>query len=124
VDHFKAVNDTEGHPVGDIVLQILAARLGGRVEHPATLVRWGGEEFLVLAPGLAGDELAALGEVLRLSVASSPFAVGPGKLLDVRVSAGGASGRLDGLDQVIEVADEALYEAKSGGRNRVVTRSS
>jgi len=124
VDHFKAVNDNEGHPVGDLVLRILAGRLGNEVRHPETLVRWGGEEFLVIAPGLDGSGLADLGERLRVGVGGSPFAVGDGKLLDIHVSAGCASGPLDGFEQTVRIADEALYEAKATGRNRVVTRSS
>jgi two-component system, cell cycle response regulator len=123
VDHFKAVNDTEGHPVGDLVLRILAGRLGSEVRSPATLVRWGGEEFLVLAPGLDAAGLADLGERLRAAVGASPFAVGDGKLLDIHVSAGCAAGGLDTFEQTVQAADEALYEAKTTGRNRVVTRS-
>jgi two-component system cell cycle response regulator len=124
VDHFKAVNDTEGHPVGDLVLRILAGRLGNEVRHPETLVRWGGEEFLVVAPGLDGTGLAELGERLRAAVGAGPFAIGDGRQLDVNVSAGCASGGLDTFEQTVRVADEALYEAKASGRNRVVTRSS
>jgi two-component system cell cycle response regulator len=123
VDHFKAVNDTEGHPVGDMVLRILAGRLGNVVRHPESLVRWGGEEFLVLAPGLDGAGLADLGERLRTVVSSSPFAIGDGRLLVVHVSAGCASGPLDAFERTVLVADEALYEAKEAGRNRVITRS-
>jgi two-component system cell cycle response regulator len=122
VDHFKAVNDTEGHPIGDVVLRILAGRMGNEVRHPETLVRWGGEEFLVLAPGLVGAGLADLGERLRTVVDASPFAVGDGKLLAIHVSAGCASGALDTFAQTVQAADEALYEAKETGRNRVVVR--
>jgi diguanylate cyclase (GGDEF)-like protein len=106
-----------------VVLRILAGRLGKEVRHPETLVRWGGEEFLVLAPGLDGAGLADLGERLRAVVGSSPFAIGEGRLLVVHVSAGCASGPLGALEGTVMVADEALYEAKETGRNRVVTRS-
>jgi two-component system cell cycle response regulator len=123
VDHFKAVNDTEGHAVGDLVLRILAGRLGNEVRHPETLVRWGGEEFLVLAPGLEGTALADLGERLRSAVGAGPFAIGDGRQLGIHVSAGCASGGLDTFEQTVQAADEALYEAKATGRNRVVARS-
>jgi diguanylate cyclase (GGDEF)-like protein len=122
VDHFKVINDTEGHPIGDVVLRILAGRLSGVVEHPATLVRWGGEEFVVLALHVDGDDLAATGERLRRAVSATPFAITDGKTLVVTVSAGCASGRLDGLDRTVAAADGALYEAKAAGRDRVVTR--
>jgi len=122
VDHFKSINDTHGHQVGDLVLRILAARLGTEVTAPATLVRWGGEEFVVLAPNLTGDDLAALADRLRLAIGSGPFSLGDGQLLDVHISAGCSWGPLDRLERTVEAADGALYEAKQAGRNRVAAR--
>jgi two-component system cell cycle response regulator len=123
IDHFKRVNDTEGHPVGDLVLRIVADRLRGRVAQPATIVRWGGEEFLVLAPGLGADELTGLGERLRSAICESPLAIGDDRTLDITISAGCCLGPLETLDEAIRMADEALYESKRSGRNRVTSKS-
>lgn len=119
VDHFKRINDEHGHPVGDVVLCILARRLATAVGADATLVRWGGEEFLALAPDLSTTPLADLGEHLRASVVVTPFSVGGHDLLPVTVSVGCASGALDAFEAVLRAADGALYEAKRSGRNRV-----
>jgi two-component system cell cycle response regulator len=120
IDHFKQVNDVEGHPVGDMVLRIVAARMRNIVSPPLLLVRWGGEEFLVISPGTNDAELRNLAENIRSAVGDSAVSAGT-RLLNITISAGCAAGRLDSLDGVIEQADLALYEAKRGGRNRVVT---
>jgi two-component system, cell cycle response regulator len=119
VDHFKRVNDEEGHPAGDAVLRIVAGRLSGAVGGEHLLVRWGGEEFVVLATGLAEAELAELGERLRGVIGDRPFALGEGRSLAITVSVGCVCGRLDALSVAVAAADEALYDAKRGGRNRV-----
>lgn len=119
VDWFKRVNDERGHGVGDMTLRILAGRLSAALGDDAALVRWGGEEFVALAMGRTGRQLAELGERLRSSVDRTPFSVGSDVLLPVTVSVGCASGPLDAFETVVEAADEALYEAKRTGRNRV-----
>ncbi len=127
VDHFKRVNDTEGHPLGDRVLRVVADRLQVALDEPGpdgdrSLVRWGGEEFVVLAMGLTGAALVALGERLRLAVGRTPLTVDVGKRLDITVSVGCGSGTVGGMEALLSAADQALYEAKAGGRNRVVAR--
>jgi diguanylate cyclase (GGDEF)-like protein len=121
VDHFKSVNDTEGHPVGDAVLRIVAARLANAVSDAQLLVRWGGEEFVVLATGLTDDAVTELGERLRGVIGNRSFAIEGHRSLAITASVGCASGRLDALGAAVAAADEALYEAKRAGRNRVVT---
>ena len=122
IDHFKQVNDSEGHLVGDVVLRIAARRLLGALEPEQLLVRWGGEEFVVLATAAAEPPLEDLAERLRSVICSNSFGIGDGRALKITVSAGCVSGSLEGLDAVVRLADEALYEAKRTGRNRVVSR--
>ncbi|MCW2714253.1 MAG: response regulator receiver modulated diguanylate cyclase [Frankiales bacterium] len=121
VDHFKRVNDTAGHPAGDAVLQEVASRLVTSVRDEDVIGRWGGEEFLVLAPhtDLLGGQ--ALAERLRLGVAACPVVVGE-TALDITVSVGGATvgerGDANTGGGVLQLADANLYAAKEGGRNR------
>ncbi|GAA4978463.1 hypothetical protein GCM10023225_18860 [Kineococcus glutinatus] len=121
VDHFKRVNDTAGHQVGDEVLRRLGALLLREVPAGAVVARLGGEEFLVVVPGvdLAGG--AAVAEALRRAVAAVG---GRDGLPRFTVSAGVAAGRVvDDVDELYRRADEALYRAKRNGRDRVETAS-
>jgi diguanylate cyclase (GGDEF)-like protein len=123
VDHFKKVNDRDGHLVGDAVLRIAARRLLTAIDASQLLVRWGGEEFLALVAGLDERGVTDLAERLRLVVCNSPFAIGEERSLRITVSVGCVSGALGALDTLIPIADEALYEAKRAGRNRVISRA-
>jgi two-component system cell cycle response regulator len=123
VDHFKSVNDTEGHPVGDAVLRIVAARLANVLSDEHVLVRWGGEEFVVLATGLTDEGVADLAERLRRVIGDRPFAIDDDRSLAITASVGCVSGRLDAIDAAVAAADAALYQAKRAGRNRVATHS-
>ena len=123
VDHFKAVNDKYGHPVGDVVLRIVAQRLRAAVDARLFLARWGGEEFLLVGVGLDSAETFAQAEHARHVVGENPFATGIDQTIPVTVSAGCAIGTLTGLAAAIEAADGALYEAKRAGRNRVLMAS-
>jgi diguanylate cyclase (GGDEF)-like protein len=122
-DHFKRVNDQEGHAVGDVVLRIIAGRLAGAVGDDDTVIRWGGEEFVVLTPNATGKDVERLGERLRAAVGDSPLAISPVLTLPVTVSVGCAIGALEDVDAVLRAADDALYDAKSNGRNCVAIRS-
>ena len=124
LDHFKHVNDTEGHVIGDAVLAVVAARLGSACGAAGLVARWGGEEFVVLAPDLDGAGLAAFAERLRAAVSETPLAVGGVRTLDVTISIGGAAGRAADFNALLQAADKALYKAKAAGRNRVVTDDS
>ena len=122
LDHFKAYNDRAGHPAGDEVLRVVAAAIRGAVREIDRVYRYGGEEILVLLeePTREGALLAArriLDAVRRLAL---PHVAQPGHVLTI--SAGAASQRGSGVTvwHVIEAADQALYEAKSGGRDRAV----
>jgi diguanylate cyclase (GGDEF)-like protein len=120
VDHFKSVNDTFGHAVGDIVLTIVAKRLRGALDEHLLLARWGGEEFLIAGVGLDRVQAQALAERLRNVVCATPFAVAEDRQLAITVSGGCATGALANFDAAILAADSALYEAKRTGRNRIV----
>ncbi len=119
IDHFKKVNDTYGHPAGDDVLRILGVRCQEAMRPYDVLGRYGGEEFLVVAPNC--DPSNGPWERLREAVASSPFPTCAGDV-PVTVSIGVAyeDGSM-GLEKVIAAADVALYRAKEKGRNRVET---
>ena len=119
IDHFKRVNDTHGHAVGDVVLKQLAAMAGASLRPTDALARWGGEEFLVLLPESPADEAGAVIEQLRLQIARHDWAqYAPG--LQITFSSGVAAHAVEvSLEHTIELADGALYRAKEMGRDRV-----
>jgi len=119
LDHFKAVNDTYGHLIGDEVLQRTAEAIQGRLDRNQAAVRYGGEEIVVLLPMLGVDEASVLAQRLRAAVAALDFTdVSPD--LSVTASLGVAERRHgEPQERWIERADEALYLAKGQGRNRV-----
>lgn len=119
LDHFKRVNDTEGHDVGDEVLIEAARRLTDHIRGQDTVARWGGEEFLILLPDtdLEGGVVAA--EKMRARMAAEPYYVG-GKEIRLTISIGAAGVVKDQeIEALIKAADVALYRAKNLGRNRV-----
>lgn len=124
VDHFKQVNDQHGHSAGDAVLQQMRARLQAVFRDADYLVRWGGEEFLIVARGTARSHAAELAERARAMVADQPFVLDDGRLLSKTCSVGFACfplapqwARALDWSSVVDVADAALYAVKRGGRN-------
>ncbi len=124
IDFFKKVNDTYGHDAGDEVLKEFARRLGLNVRSIDMPCRLGGEEFVVLMPETEGEAAATIAERVRAQVADNPFILADGRKLDVTVSVGVATctGIGDSPEGLLKRADEAVYEAKQSGRNRVVVR--
>jgi diguanylate cyclase (GGDEF)-like protein len=117
VDHFKAINDAHGHPVGDRVLQDLVGCLRRACRPGDAIARWGGEEFLVLLPDTAASDAAEAAERLRRRVEEHPFPDGVGR---VTISVGVAvAGRGEPIGDVVARADAACYRAKLAGRNCV-----
>jgi two-component system cell cycle response regulator len=125
IDHFKHVNDTHGHAAGDDVLRELAARAMNCVRSVDLVARLGGEEFVVVMPETDLAIAVTVAERLRAEIAREPFFVkAVGERLSVTVSIGvtAAGGHDDQRDKMLKRADDALYAAKSGGRNCVVAR--
>ena len=147
IDHFKSINDTYGHDTGDQVLRLVASRLA-RIRAAGEAFRVGGEEFTIVFRGRTADEITDLLELLRQDIETTSFRIRSGQerrkksrapdrragagrrirrrlgsgsgMLSVTVSIGVAESQPKrSLNEVIEEADKALYEAKQGGRNRV-----
>ncbi len=118
LDHFKRINDGHGHHAGDAVLKGFAEAGRQALRGTDVLARWGGEEFLLMLPGADAGQAASVVERIRAQLAAVSFdEVAPG--LGVTFSAGLAlfePGQT--LDQAVERADQAMYRAKTGGRNR------
>lgn len=122
IDHFKKFNDAHGHQTGDAVLKQVAKLIEGNTRRSDVCCRYGGEEMAVILPETDGGVAHALAEKLRAAVETHAFTGAEGQALHVTVSVGAAafSPGLDGPAAMIHAADEALYAAKEGGRNRVV----
>ncbi|HEY6528179.1 MAG TPA: GGDEF domain-containing protein [Cellvibrionaceae bacterium] len=119
IDHFKRVNDTRGHDVGDLILRTFAEIVSRTVRANDHMARWGGEEFVLVCEQVSGDTARVIGEKLREAVAQLRFEP-HGQPLTVTVSIGIACGKLsDNFDTLFKRADVALYKAKMGGRNLV-----
>ena len=126
IDHFKRVNDTYGHAAGDEVLRQIACRALSSVRSVDLVARLGGEEFAIVMPETGLSIAAAVAERLRLGVASEPFALpGVSEPLTVTISIGvtTANSGYEDRERFLERADQALYEAKATGRNRIVARA-
>ncbi|NCT83252.1 MAG: diguanylate cyclase [Comamonadaceae bacterium] len=134
IDHFKNVNDRHGHAAGDAVIVEVAHRIKAAVRDTDLVVRWGGEEFLVFAPALPGDDLAQMAERILSSIGGQPVVTPAGPLrvtasigfasfpIGSRGGAGGAAAPALRLhwEQAVNWADMVLYKAKAEGRNRGV----
>jgi diguanylate cyclase (GGDEF)-like protein len=119
IDHFKRINDTYGHPVGDEVIRVVAGRLRDAVRDSDVLGRYGGEEFALVTPQ-TGASAVELAERLRQVVSADPVPTAAGPLpVTISVGLADRSGGEQDLRQLLARADEALYEAKQAGRDRV-----
>jgi diguanylate cyclase (GGDEF)-like protein len=118
LDHFKLVNDTHGHGVGDVVLKEIAYLLRKQLRAFDLAYRLGGEEFLILVPGSDTEQTAELAERLRQAASAKEVGGGVSITMSVGVAASTRGGRFD-YASVFRAADAALYEAKRSGRDRV-----
>jgi diguanylate cyclase (GGDEF)-like protein len=122
LDHFKRLNDAHGHEAGDIVLRHVGAILAGCVRTVDTAGRYGGEEFLVILPSTDEAGASILAERIRQAVESRrlPLCDDPDARVTVSIGVRELRAVDTGFESVVTGADEALYRAKAGGRNRVV----
>jgi diguanylate cyclase (GGDEF)-like protein/PAS domain S-box-containing protein len=119
VDRFKKINDTAGHEAGDQVLRMVARTLAASLRSPDSFGRWGGEEFVAVVVNATEDDLRAVAERCRRLVERSELETGSGRVR-VTVSTGGSMAQAgDTAEALMERADQLMYRAKTGGRNRV-----
>ncbi len=119
IDRFKRVNDEFGHAVGDAALQEFAAVLSGSLRPADVPSRWGGEEFVVLLPETGPDEARRAAERVRETVERHSFGFSEGEGLTCSIGVSSYPSDGEGARTLLGIADEALYEAKRRGRNRV-----
>ncbi len=122
IDHFKNINDSFGHRVGDKMLQKLAEVLKKGIRETDSAYRYGGEEFMIILPHTKGDEACRLAERLRNKIAVFRFLVKhPQTSIKITISIGVTQANQgEDVDEIINRVDSALYEAKNQGRNRTV----
>ncbi len=126
-DHFKRINDSYGHQAGDSVLRELASRIRSQLRASDVATRYGGEEFALLLPQTHLNDALLLAERIRQEVAQSPMVLDDGQSIDLTVSIGvsealpmlGRSQHQDVGENLLASADQALYQAKDNGRNRI-----
>jgi two-component system cell cycle response regulator len=119
IDHFKSINDTFGHVAGDAVLMEVARRMQSAVRHYDAIGRYGGEEFLIVLPGIDTRRSCKIAERLRIQVAREPYFVMEREIrvtLSIGIAVSNGSRNTESL---LQAADEALYRAKARGRNSV-----
>ena len=123
IDHFKNVNDRFGHKFGDVVLRQVAQTLKEDLRNYDRVGRWGGEEFLLILPGTELRDAVTVAERLRSKTAAVQTSLENGETFSIHISLGIActTGQFQSLAKLIDAADQALYQAKQSGRNRVCT---
>ncbi|HKU06289.1 MAG TPA: GGDEF domain-containing protein, partial [Bradyrhizobium sp.] len=123
IDKFKVFNDTYGHAAGDECIRAIAQTISSTLKRPGDLVgRYGGEEFAVVLPETAAENAAGVAETIRQAVSDLNLKHEGGPAGIVTISVGVAGAKLDGRSdgsKLLMAADEQLYQAKEGGRNRV-----
>jgi diguanylate cyclase (GGDEF)-like protein len=121
IDHFKRINDTYGHPVGDLAIKAVASVCNKALRPQDILARYGGEEFVIALPHTDAEGAGTVAERIRQAVEQIEIAAEPGPVR-FTVSIGVSTYRRDlPFEQIVGRADQALYQAKQTGRNRVVS---
>lgn len=120
IDHFKSLNDTFGHNLGDNVLRMIAQTLRANIRETDTMGRWGGEEFLIILQDIDAESLLMIGEKLLNLVRKSHLTLPDRHILSATVSIGGTLVRKnDTVDSVVDRADRLMYQSKVSGRDRI-----
>jgi len=120
IDHFKILNDTYGHNLGDKVLRMIAQTLRANIRETDTMGRWGGEEFLVILHDIDVDSLLKIGEKLLNLVRNSHLTLPDKRTLAATISIGGTLVRdNDSVESLVDRADHLMYQSKANGRNRI-----
>ena len=119
LDHFKAINDTYGHPAGDAVLQRFAEIVKATIRHTDLVARYGGEEFVIVLPRSEADDGAALARRIKERLTAAPIKVDHHNIPLTASFGISVAADLSGLPVALKSADTALYAAKDGGRNQV-----
>lgn len=121
IDHFKKINDTYGHPIGDQALQHVSSIISEELRNVDIAARHGGDEFTLLLPETGTEGARLVAERIRTVIESSPLAIDNSQNISITISIGIASYPDCGntTQQLTRNADQALYEAKGAGRNRV-----
>lgn len=121
IDHFKSINDTFGHDFGDAALKQVAEIMRRTSRNESVTGRYGGEEFLVILPMTTETEAVSVAERFRITVEAEPLDIGENSInLTLSIGVAGCNLETDCVYAEIKKADEALYRAKDGGRNRVI----
>ena len=121
IDHFKKINDSLGHLAGDLVLKQLAATVRAKIRREDILARYGGEEFAILLPEIEHQNAQQFAEKIRKLVEKQAFKFEQSKIaVTVSVGVSSAGAEVLNANDLVKAADERLYQAKEGGRNRVV----
>ena len=121
IDHFKSINDRFGHAAGDKTLQVVGKNLKQQLTENTFMARWGGEEFVLLLPGMSKQKVTSLLETMRTKLASLPFKFKQEKVTITASFGASFFKKGDTPEAVFERADNLLYQAKNSGRNRVIT---
>jgi diguanylate cyclase (GGDEF)-like protein len=120
IDHFKNVNDTYGHNIGDEVLKMVSSTINSNIRNIDILGRWGGEEFIAIVRVDKIDELKMIAEKLRIKVSESTYLIDSKRKISVTISIGGTLfDKNDDISKLISRADSNMYNSKENGRNNV-----
>jgi diguanylate cyclase (GGDEF)-like protein len=120
-DHFKKINDAYGHAVGDAVLVAIAKKIQHGLRTEDVLARFGGEEFVVMLPDTSLKHACEVAERIRIAISNIALPVLPeGHRFTVSIGVAERRGVQQSFDELLEMADQALYQAKKNGRNKVI----
>lgn len=120
IDHFKHINDTYGHHIGDEILKMISSTIHSNIRSEDIVGRWGGEEFIAIVKNVEPVELEIIAEKLRILCEASAYQLSENQKIAVTVSIGGSVYQMnESIEEVIKRADSLMYQAKENGRNQV-----